>query len=60
MNFMLHACTGYGSRDGNNMDNFAMPWNIDKIFGMFENLIATNKATRHFFDWCKNRLDMHV
>ena len=44
------SCTGYGSKDGNNMDNFAMPWNIDKIFGMLEDLIATNKATRHIFD----------
>ena len=42
----------YGSRDGNDMDNFAMPWNIDKIFGMLEELIATNKATGQFFDWC--------
>ena len=25
---------GYGSEDGNKMDNFGMLWNIDKIFGM--------------------------
>ena len=35
-------CTGYGSKEGNNMDNFAMPLNIDKIFGMLEDLMATN------------------
>ena len=53
-------CTGYGSRDGNNINNFAMPWNIDKIFGILEDLMDTIKATKHFFDSCKNRLDMHV
>ena len=41
----LHHCTGYGLKDGSNKDNFAMLWNIDKIFGMFEDLIATNRAT---------------
>ena len=41
--------TGYGWKDGNNMDNFAMLWKIDKIFGMLEDLMATNKATRHFY-----------
>ena len=42
----------------NNMDNFARPLNIDKIFGMLEDLIGTNKATRHFF--MENRPVMHV
>ena len=42
------SCTGYGSKEGNNIDNFAIPWNIDNIFGMLEDLSATNKATRHF------------
>ena len=38
----------YGLKDGNNMDNFAMLWNIDKIFGTLEDLIAINKATKRF------------
>ena len=46
----LQYSTGYGLEDGNKMDNFVMLWNIDKIFCMLEDLIATNKATRHFFD----------
>ena len=28
---------------------FALPWNIENIFGMLEDPIATNKASRHFF-----------
>ena len=36
-------CTGYGSRDGNNLDNFAMPWNIDKIFGMLRTELPPTK-----------------
>ena len=30
-------------------DNFAMLWNIDKIFGMLEDLIATNTAIPGIF-----------
>ena len=41
--------TGYGSKDGNNMNNMAMPWNIYNIFGMLEDLCATKKATSNFF-----------
>ena len=51
--FPCFALTGYGSKDGNKMDNFALSWNIDKIFGMLEDLITTNKATRHFFFYAK-------
>ena len=39
--------------DGNNMDNFALLWDIGKIFGMLEDLSAPNKATRHFFIYAK-------
>ena len=42
-------CTDYGLKYGINLDNFPMLWNIDKIFGMLEDLIATKKATSHFF-----------
>ena len=35
------------------MDNFAMLWNIDKIFGMLEDLMAINKAARHFVIFAK-------
>ena len=42
---LSYVRTGYGWKDGNNMDNFAMLWKIDKIFGMLEDLMATNKAT---------------
>ena len=30
----------------NNIDNFTLPCNIDKIFGVLEVLIANNQATR--------------
>ena len=42
-------CTGCRSKDGNTINNFKMPWDIVKIFGRLVELIATNKATRHFF-----------
>ena len=45
----LRTCTGYGSKYGNNIDNFAMPMNSDEIFGMLKDLIVINKANRHFF-----------
>ena len=30
------------------MGNFAMLWNIDKMFDMLKNLKANNKVTKHF------------
>ena len=41
------GCTDYGLKD-DNRDNFILLWNIGKIFGMLEDLIVNNKATRHF------------
>ena len=55
-----NICTGYVSEYGNMTDNFEMLWNIGKIFGMSEDLIATNTATRHFFDWWKIRPEMNM
>ena len=43
------VCIDFGLVDGNNVDNLEMFWNIDKIFGMMEGLIATNKRTKHFY-----------
>ena len=39
----------------NNIGKFAMLWKVDndKIFGMLEDLIATKKATSHFFIYAK-------
>ena len=50
INVQRSSCAGYGFKDGNNKDKFAMIWNIDKRFGMLEELIAiaTNEAIRHF------------
>ena len=33
-----YSCTRYCFKDGNNRDNFATLWNVDKIFGMFDEL----------------------
>ena len=41
-------CTGYGFKDGNYLDNFAMLWNINKIFGMLEDLIGFKQSYQAF------------
>ena len=40
--------TGYDFKDGNYLDNFAMLWNINKIFGMLEDLIGFKQSYQAF------------
>ena len=56
---LVHTA-GHGLKDGNSRDNFEMPRNIDKIFGMLEDLIVTSKATKHFFIYAKQGPDMYI
>ena len=42
-NFIFYPkCTSFGLKDGN-LDNFSVLWNLDKIFGMLEELIDITK-----------------
>ena len=46
---MVRTGKGYDFKDGNNRNNYAMLWNIDKICGMLEDQIATTKLPGIFY-----------